>query len=45
MVFREDDRAAALRAAGVEVVLGESLEPTGVHQPWGKQGLRGECDP
>jgi NAD(P)H dehydrogenase (quinone) len=27
MVLREDDRAAALRAAGAEVVVGDLLEP------------------
>ena len=30
MVRREDDRAAVLRAAGAEVVIGELLEPTDV---------------
>src|SRR5215468_578405 len=30
MVRREDDRAAALRAAGAEVVVGDLLEPTDV---------------
>jgi uncharacterized protein YbjT (DUF2867 family) len=32
MVRREDDRAAALRAAGAEVVVGDLLEPTEVHR-------------
>jgi uncharacterized protein YbjT (DUF2867 family) len=32
MVRREDDRAAALRAAGAEVVLGDLLEPTDVYR-------------
>jgi hypothetical protein len=41
MVRREDDQAAALRAAGAEVVLGEPLEPADVRQPCGKQGLWG----
>src|SRR3954471_18716327 len=30
MVRREDERAAALRAAGAEVVVGDLLEPTDV---------------
>src|ERR1700724_1153169 len=30
MVLREDDRAAALRAAGAEVVVGDLLEPADV---------------
>src|SRR5438034_1164864 len=32
MVRREDDRAAALRAAGAEVVVGDLLEPAEVFQ-------------
>jgi uncharacterized protein YbjT (DUF2867 family) len=32
MVRREDDRAAALRAAGAEVVMGDLLEPADVHR-------------
>jgi len=32
MVHREDDRAAALRAAGAEVVVGDLLEPTDVYR-------------
>jgi NAD(P)H dehydrogenase (quinone) len=32
MVRREDDRAAALRAAGAEVVVGDLLEPTDVYR-------------
>jgi NAD(P)H dehydrogenase (quinone) len=32
LVRREDDRAAALRAAGAEVVVGDLLEPTDVYQ-------------
>ena len=32
MVRREDDRAAALRAAGAEVVLGDLLEPDDVYR-------------
>ena len=32
MVRREDDRAAALRAAGADVVLGDLLEPADVHR-------------
>jgi uncharacterized protein YbjT (DUF2867 family) len=32
LVRREDDRAAALRAAGAEVVVGDLLEPTDVHR-------------
>jgi NAD(P)H dehydrogenase (quinone) len=32
MVRREDDRAAALRAAGAEVVIGDLLEPADVHR-------------
>jgi NAD(P)H dehydrogenase (quinone) len=32
MVRREDDRAAALRAAGAEVVVGDLLEPAEVHR-------------
>jgi uncharacterized protein YbjT (DUF2867 family) len=32
MVFREDDRAAALRAAGAEVVVGDLLEPADVYR-------------
>ena len=32
MVHREDDRAAALRAAGAEVVLGDLLEPGDVYR-------------
>src|SRR5262249_494612 len=32
MVRRDDDRAAALRAAGAEVVVGDLLEPVDVHQ-------------
>src|SRR2546427_10283571 len=32
MVRREDDRAAALRAAGAEVVVGDLLEPGDVHR-------------
>jgi len=32
MVRREDDRAAALRAAGAEVVAGDLLEPADVHR-------------
>src|SRR5262245_53415988 len=32
MVRREDDRAAALRAAGAEVVVGDLLEPADVHR-------------
>ena len=32
MVRREDDRAAALRAAGAEVVLGDLLEPVDVYR-------------
>src|SRR5260370_36968220 len=32
MVRREDDRAAALRAAGAEVVLGDLLEPADVYR-------------
>src|SRR5258706_11432191 len=32
MVRREDDRAAALRAAGAEVVVGDLLEPADVFQ-------------
>lgn len=32
MVRREDDRAAALRAAGTEVVIGDLLEPTDVYR-------------
>src|SRR5215475_8328217 len=32
MVRREDDRAAALRAAGAEVVIGDLLEPTDVYR-------------
>ena len=31
MVRREDDRAAALRAAGAEVVIGDLMEPADVH--------------
>src|SRR2546428_3050572 len=31
MVRREDDRAAALRAAGAEVVVGDLLEPADVY--------------
>jgi NAD(P)H dehydrogenase (quinone) len=32
MVRREDDRAAALRAAGAQVVVGDLLEPADVHR-------------
>jgi NAD(P)H dehydrogenase (quinone) len=32
MVCREDDQAAALRAAGAEVVLGDLLEPADVYR-------------
>src|SRR5215468_7572094 len=32
MVHREDDRAAALRAAGAEVVVGDLLEPADVNR-------------
>src|SRR5882724_5622705 len=32
MVRREDDRAAALRAVGAEVVVGDLLEPADVHR-------------
>src|SRR6267154_638006 len=32
MVRRDDDRAAALRAAGGEVVVGDLLEPADVHR-------------
>src|SRR4051794_41899722 len=32
LVRREDDRAAALRAAGAEVVVGDLLEPGDVHR-------------
>src|SRR5262245_2431184 len=32
MVHREDERAAALRAAGAEVVVGDLLEPADVHR-------------
>ena len=32
MVRREDDRAAALRAAGADVVVGDLLEPADVHR-------------
>ena len=32
MVRREDDRAAALRAAGAEVVTGDLLEPADVYR-------------
>src|SRR2546429_3042024 len=32
MVRREDDRAAALRAAGAEVVVGDLLEPAEVYR-------------
>src|SRR5262252_9774311 len=32
MVRREDDRAAALRAAGAEVVIGDLLEPGDVYR-------------
>src|SRR5262245_56823536 len=32
MVHREDDRAAALRAAGAEVVVGDLLEPADVYR-------------
>src|SRR4029077_12149884 len=32
MVRREDDRSAALRAAGAEVVLGDLLEPADVYR-------------
>jgi NAD(P)H dehydrogenase (quinone) len=32
MVRREDDRAAALRAAGAEVVVGDLLDPTDVYR-------------
>src|SRR2546429_6481933 len=32
MVRREDGRAAALRAAGAEVVVGDLLEPADVHR-------------
>ncbi|HZR82914.1 MAG TPA: NAD(P)H-binding protein [Candidatus Binatia bacterium] len=32
MVRRDDDRAAALRAAGAEVVVGDLLEPADVHR-------------
>src|SRR5678815_619422 len=32
MVRREDDRAAGLRAAGAEVVVGDLLEPANVHR-------------
>src|SRR5687768_7215277 len=32
MVRREDDRSAALRAAGADVVVGDLLEPTDVHR-------------
>ena len=32
MVRREDDRAAALRAAGAEVVVGDLLEPANVYR-------------
>src|SRR5258708_40370845 len=32
MVRREDDRAAALRSAGAEVVVGDLLEPAHVHR-------------
>jgi NAD(P)H dehydrogenase (quinone) len=32
LVRREDDRAAALRAAGAEVVIGDLLEPADVHR-------------
>src|SRR5882724_9103861 len=32
MVRREDDRAAALRSAGAEVVIGDLLEPAHVHR-------------
>ncbi|MEW6269171.1 MAG: NAD(P)H-binding protein [Thermodesulfobacteriota bacterium] len=35
MVHREDDRAAALRAAGADVVLGDLLEPADVHRAVG----------
>src|SRR5215510_174986 len=34
MVRREDDRAAALRAAGAEVVVGDLLEPAFVFTTW-----------
>src|SRR5215469_15344177 len=32
MVRREDDRSAALRATGAEVVVGDLLEPADVHR-------------
>lgn len=32
MVHREDDRGAALRAAGAEVVIGDLLEPADVYR-------------
>ena len=32
LVRREDERAAALRAAGAEVVVGDLLEPADVHR-------------
>jgi hypothetical protein len=32
MVHREDDRSAALRAAGAEVVVGDLLEPADVYR-------------
>ena len=32
LVRRDDDRAAALRAAGAEVVVGDLLEPADVHR-------------
>ena len=32
MVHREDDRAAALRAAGAEVVVGDLLEPADIYR-------------
>src|SRR5438552_18251518 len=38
MVRREDDRAAALRAAGAEVVVGDLLEPAEVY--WVVSGCR-----
>src|SRR5712675_1152001 len=44
MVRREDDRAAALRAAGAEVVVGDLFEPADVYRvvSGGRTGTRSE---
>jgi hypothetical protein len=41
MARREDDRAAALRAAGAEVVSGEPLEPADCPPSLGQTGVTG----